>query len=71
MGERRTAIELKYLVAALHATPLLLASRYTCRWRDYSQVTSTNGQQARFRYLLIAAQPATSTAATGSTSPGR
>jgi hypothetical protein len=53
-------------------TPLLLAGRYTCRWRDYSQVTVTNGRQSRFRYLLIAAQPGTSRpAAIGSTSPDR
>lgn len=34
-------------------TPLLLASRYTCHWRDYSEVSLTNGRMALFRYLLI------------------
>jgi hypothetical protein len=33
--------------------PLLLASRYTCHWRDYSHVSLTNGQTSQFRYLLI------------------
>src|SRR5690242_3954114 len=34
-------------------TPLLLASRYTCHWRDYSHVSLTNSQTSQFRYLLI------------------
>lgn len=33
--------------------PLVLASRYTCHWRDYSRVTLTNGRTSQFRYLLI------------------
>lgn len=34
-------------------TPLLLASRYICHWRDYSHVALPNGQTSLFRYLLI------------------
>jgi hypothetical protein len=38
-------------------TPLLLASRYTCRWRNYSEVSLTNGRITLFRYLLISHIP--------------
>jgi hypothetical protein len=38
-------------------TPLLLASRYACHWRDYSEVSLTNGRIALFRYLLISNVP--------------
>jgi hypothetical protein len=34
-------------------TPLVLANRYTCHWRDYSRVALTNGRTSQFRYLLI------------------
>ena len=37
--------------------PLLLADRYTCHWRNYSQVTLTNGRSTQFRYLLITDVP--------------
>lgn len=37
--------------------PLLLASRYTCHWRDYSEVSLANGRMALFRYLLISHVP--------------
>lgn len=34
-------------------TPLVLANRYICHWRDYSGVILTNGSTSQFRYLLI------------------
>lgn len=34
-------------------TPLDLAYRYTCHWRDYSRVALTNGRTSQFRYLLL------------------
>jgi hypothetical protein len=34
-------------------TPLVLADRYTCLWRDYSRVPLTNGRTSQFRYLLL------------------
>lgn len=37
--------------------PLLLASRYTCHWRDYSEVSLANGRTTLFRYLLISHIP--------------
>jgi hypothetical protein len=36
-------------------TPLHLAGRYTCRWRDYSRVSLPDSRTAAFRYLLITA----------------
>jgi hypothetical protein len=36
-------------------TPLQLAGRYTCHWRDYAQISLPQGQTAVFRYLLITA----------------
>lgn len=38
-------------------TPLRLAGRYTCHWRDYSRVSLPEGRTADFRYLLITATP--------------
>jgi hypothetical protein len=38
-------------------TPLLLAGRYTCHWRNYSEVSLANGRIALFRYLLISHVP--------------
>jgi hypothetical protein len=36
-------------------TPLHLAGRYTCRWRDYSRVGLPDSRAAVFRYLFIIA----------------
>jgi hypothetical protein len=44
--------------------PLRLVGRYTCHWRDYSQVALTNGRAAQFRYLLIGVGQGMSSSAT-------
>ena len=34
-------------------TPLALAGRHACHWRDYSQISLADGRTAVFRYLLV------------------
>lgn len=49
-------------------TPLQLAGRYTCHWRDYSRVSLPDSGAAVFRYLLM---PATAAPGSAPSPPDR